>query len=216
MSPTGGGCSHSTSGQNGLATVRPTKLNNLHTTLPSSAESSHLPTEMTTSSFSDFDSNFEKTYEKIINVAKQAAENVVTNALGLNTSHFIVNEEMPVVLLDQFLLTIGVGRQSGLFYLVKNGYIRMIENDNARSLLKFTKQGFRGIYAPTPEYRHVFKLGGQMPQAGVGRNTHKLLVTVPEGVNFLSLEVFTPEVRAQLYKEQWGSQLPENFYELMN
>lgn len=167
---------------------------------------------MTVSSFSDFDSQF----EKIINDAKKAAEHVVTNALGLNTSHFIVNEEMPVVLLDHFLHTIGVGRQSGLFYLVKKGYVRLIENDNARNFLKFSSRGYRGIYAPTSEYRHVFKLGGQLPGSVGGRNTHKLLVTVPEGSDYLAREVFTPEVRAELYKEQWGSQLPDNIDDLLN
>lgn len=138
-------------------------------------------------------------------VAVETAERVVREALGLGDKFIAVNDDNPVLLIDEYFYATGVGRLKGLKHLVKEGYIKRVDNPELLKAMGFTSGCANGIYVPTDKTEDVFKVAAQIDTANPqGRNTHKLLITVPEGMDFLSSKVFTPDVRIKLYVEQWS------------
>ena len=143
--------------------------------------------------------------EGIKKVAVETAERVVREALGLGDKFIAVNSDNPVLLIDEYFYATGVGRQKGLKHLVKEGYVKRVDNPELLKSMGFTSGCANGIYVPTDKTEGVFKVAAQIDTTSPqGRNTHKLLITVPEGMDFLSSKVFTPDVRISLYVEQWG------------
>jgi hypothetical protein len=151
-------------------------------------------------------------------VAVETAERVVREALGLGTKYISVNDDNPVLLIDEYFYATGVGRQKGLKHLVKEGYIKRVDNPELLKAMGFTSGCSNGIYVPTDKTENVCKVAAQIDTASPqGRNTHKLLITVPDGMDFLSSKVFTPDVRISLYVEQWGqSQTAQQIQQIAN
>ena len=136
-------------------------------------------------------------------VAVETAERVVREALGLGDKFIAVNSDNPVLLIDEYFYAIGVGRNMGLKKLLNDGYIEAVEGAGLKAL--GLKRGDKRVYVPTDKGEEFLTCAAQLPgETGQGRNTTKLLVKVPEGMDRLSSQVFTPEVRLELYREAWG------------
>ena len=139
----------------------------------------------------------------ITKVAVETAERVVREALGLGDKFVAVNDDNPVLLIDEYFYAIGVGRNMGLKKLLDDGYIEPVEGAGLKAL--GLKRGDKRVYVPTEKGEEYLTCANSLPaDKDHGRNTTKLLVKVPEGMDRLSSQVFTPEVRLELYREAWG------------
>ncbi len=135
-------------------------------------------------------------------VAVETAERVVREALGLGTKYISVNDENPVLLIDEYFYAMGVGRNLGLKKLLDDGYIEPVEGAGLKAL--GLKRGDKRVFVPTEKGEEFLTCAANLEGTTQGRNTTKLLVKVPEGMDYLSAKVFTPEVRLELYREAWG------------
>ena len=136
-------------------------------------------------------------------VAVETAERVVREALGLGDKFIAVNEDNPVLLIDEYFYAIGVGRNMGLKKLIEKGLIYREEGPALRKMGLL--RGDKAVFLPTDKAEEFLVCAKDIAAgSSQGRNTTKLLVTVPEGMDYLSSQVFTPEVRLELYKEAWG------------
>lgn len=141
--------------------------------------------------------------EGIKKVAVETAERVVREALGLGDKFIAVNSDNPVLLIDEYFYAVGVGRNMGLKKLLQDGYIEPVEGAGLKAL--GLKRGDKRVYVPTEKGEEFLTCAANLPgETSQGRNTTKLLVRVPEGMDRLSSQVFTPEVRLALYREAWG------------
>lgn len=141
--------------------------------------------------------------EGIQKVAVETAERVVREALGLGDKFIAVNDDNPVLLIDEYFYAIGVGRNMGLKKLLQDGYIEPVEGPALKAL--GLTRGDKRVYVPTDKGEEFLTTAASLPADKThGRNTTKLLVRVPEGMDKLSSQVFTPQVRLELYKEAWG------------
>jgi hypothetical protein len=136
-------------------------------------------------------------------VAVETAERVVREALGLGTKYISVNDDNPVLLIDEYFYAMGVGRNLGLKKLLADGYVEPVEGAGLKAL--GLKRGDKRVFVPTEKGEEFLTCAAHLDASGAqGRNTTKLLVKVPEGMDYLSAKVFTPEVRLELYREAWG------------
>lgn len=141
--------------------------------------------------------------ESIQKVAVETAERVVREALGLGDKFIAVNTDNPVLLIDEYFYAIGVGRNMGLKKLLEDGYVEPVEGAALKAL--GLKRGDKRVYVPTEKGEEFLTCAANVDGGtSQGRNTTKLLVRVPEGMDRLSSRVFTPEVRLELYREAWG------------
>jgi len=143
--------------------------------------------------------------QDVIDLAMTAAREAVLKTIEAQSSvqYVAVSDDNPVIMVDEYFYAVGVGRNQGLKELLGQGIIKQITD---RPTLKAMgmKVGQK-VYVPTEEFDTYLQTAGEVPKSlGHGRNTTKLLVTVPEGMDYLSSKVFTREVRDRLYKESWN------------
>lgn len=135
---------------------------------------------------------------------RSVVEGVVKEALGMKTTFVSVNDACPYVLIDQYLHAVGVGRSTGLAHLLKEGYIERIDDKAALKAIGLTR-GDGAVFVPTDKGDVCLQCPAGLPEeVQVGRNTTKLLVKVPEGIDYLTAKVFTQDVRVELYKTAWA------------
>jgi len=141
--------------------------------------------------------------ESIQKVAVETAERVVREALGLGNKFIAVNTANPVLLIDEYFYAIGVGRNMGLKKLIQDGYVEPVEGPALKAL--GLKRSDKRVFVPTEKGEEFLTCAANLNSGSEqGRNTTKLLVRVPEGMDRLSSQVFTPEVRLELYRAAWG------------
>ena len=142
--------------------------------------------------------------QDVVDLAMKAAREAVLKTIELQTEtkYIAVNDDNPVIMVDEYFYAVGVGRNQGLKELLAQGIIKQI--DDRPTLKAMGMKVGQKVYVPTEEFDSVLQTAGDVPKdLGHGRNTIKLLVTVPEGMDYLSSKVFTREVRDRLYTESW-------------
>ena len=142
--------------------------------------------------------------QDVVDLAMQAAREAVLKTIEAqnSTKYIAVNDDNPVIMIDEYFYAVGVGRNQGLKELISRGIIKQI--DDRPTLKAMGMKVGQKVYVPTEEFDNVLQTAGDVPKnLGYGRNTIKLLVTVPEGMDYLSSKVFTREVRDRLYTESW-------------
>ena len=142
--------------------------------------------------------------QDVVDLAMQAAREAVLKTIEAqnSTKYIAVNDDNPVIMIDEYFYAVGVGRNQGLKELISRGIIKQI--DDRPTLKAMGMKVGQKVYVPTEEFDNVLQTAGDVPKnLGYGRNTIKLLVTVPEGLDYLSSKVFTREVRDRLYTESW-------------